>query len=357
MNPSPKPLCHFAVLSIVMFSVSCRKQTEKIPPLPELTYSSTAVVSTLAGSTAGFANGTGTATKFSNPNGIVIDKTGNIYAVDYSNNCIRKITPAGQVGNLAGSSPGFSEGNGSMAKFDHPQSIAVDGNGNFYVTDVNNQYIRKITVSGDVSTIRDSSGMPVKFPGLGGIAVDNNENIFVASDSRVIKITPAGIVTTLAGSTRGFSDGTGSNARFTEITGIVIAPDGNLFVADWFNSRVRKISPLGEVTTFAGSTYGHVDGTRQSAKFEAVYGIAIDANSNLYVTDNLLLGIVSPTNHCIRKITPAGVVTTIAGSLYGYSDGVGAAAKFNSPMGIAADANGNLYVADSDNNRIRKITL
>jgi hypothetical protein len=158
-----------------------------------------------------------------------------------------------------------------------------------------------------------------------------------------------GMVTTFAGSSQGFTDATGTAARFNIISGIVKDGTGNLFVCDRDNHRIRKITPAGVVTTFAGGTMGFTDGTGTAAQFNQPYAITIDATGNFYVGDRI--------NHAIRKITAAGVVTTLAGNgAPGNQNGTGSAARFNEPIGIAADATGNIYVADYINGLIKKVT-
>ncbi len=166
---------------------------------------------------------------------------------------------------------------------------------------------------------------------------------------KIRKITPAGEVSTLAGSgAYGFADGDGINAKFYFPKGIALDASGNLYVADDINHRIRKITPTGTVTTIAGSTSGSDDGDGINAKFNNPRGVTLDAAGNIYVAD--------AGNHRIRKITPTGTVSTIAGSTVGVTEGIGTAAKFNTPAGVAVDASGNIYVADDENERIRKIT-
>ncbi len=165
------------------------------------------------------------------------------------------------------------------------------------------------------------------------------------------KITPAAVVTTLAGNgTAGNQNGTGSAATFNQPVGLAVDASGNVFIADYINHLIRKITPAGVVTTFAGSgTPALTDGTGTSASLNGPIALAFDAAGNLIVSDYL--------NHAIRKITPAGVVTTIAGNgTAGHVDATGAAARFNRPSGIVADATGNIFICDAQNNRIRKIT-
>ena len=156
------------------------------------------------------------------------------------------------------------------------------------------------------------------------------------------------MVSTFAGSTYGYTDSTGTSAQFAYFYGVATDLFGNVFVSDYGNNRIRKIDTTGGVTTLAGSTSGNTDGTGNAAQFYSLSGIATDAAGNVYVADS--------GNHRIRKITPAGVVSTLAGSTKGFADGDGASSLFDTPSAVTIDASGNLYVADSGNNKIRKIT-
>jgi hypothetical protein len=186
--------------------------------------------------------------------------------------------------------------------------------------------------------------------------VDGAGNVYVADqDNHTIrKITPAGVVSTLAGSAgvTGSTDGTGAAARFSGTAGVAVDGAGNVYAAEFVNSTVRKITAAGVVTTLAGTAgvTGSADGTGAAARFNTPFGVATDSAGNVYVADTI--------NHTIRKITPAGVVSTLAGTagVTGSTDGTGAAARFNSPGGVAVDGAGNVYVADGSNHTIRKIT-
>jgi sugar lactone lactonase YvrE len=173
--------------------------------------------------------------------------------------------------------------------------------------------------------------------------VRNNAN----SKRNALKSNP-GAVTTLAGSTDGYLDGTGTGAQFSYLCGVAVDSAGTVYVGDWNNNRIRKITPAGVVTTLAGSTVGYLDGTGTGARFNNPYGVAVDSAGTVYVADS--------NNNRIRKITPAGVVTTLAGSTVGYLDGTGTGAQFNNPCGVAVDSAGTVYVGDSNNFRIRKVT-
>lgn len=312
----------------------------------------------------GSADGTGNAARFSYPRGNAVDAAGNIYIADAGNYTIRKITPAGVVTTVAGLAGvrGFADGNGSSARFNLLEAVAVDSASNLYVTD--NFAIRKITPSGDVSTLTglpgqlgSADGPPgtAQFGYLWGIVADDAGNLYVGDENATIrKIDPAGVVTTLAGSAHeyGSNDGTGTAARFRYPAGIAADSNGNLFVADVLNNTIRKITPAGVVTTFAGAASGGgtADGTGNNARFGFPFGVAIDDADNVYVSD---VG-----NNTIRKITPAAVVTTLAGQapFGGSADGNGSAARFDHPIGVSVDSAGNVYVSDQVNHTIRKIT-
>jgi hypothetical protein len=324
------------------------------------------VVTTLAGTarTLGSVDGTGAAARFDAPQGVAADSAGNVYVADTQNNTIRKITPAGVVTTLAGTAgmDGSDDGTGAAARFRSPTSTAVDGGGNVYVADRDNQTIRKVTPAGVVTTLAgavasgstDGTGAAARFFSPTGVATDSAGNVHVADqyNNTVRKVSAAGVVTTLAGSgSIGSADGTGAAARFFSPAGVAADSAGNFYVADNENATIRKITAAGVVTTLAGTAGmpGSADGTGTAARFDLPTGAAVDSAGNVYVTE---------WQDAIRKITPAGVVTTFAGTALnpGSSDGTGAAASFNLPSGATVDRDGNLYVADSFNYTIRKIT-
>lgn len=324
------------------------------------------IVSNWAGSAGvfGIADGIGTSARFSLVYGVALDASGNLYVADTSYNTIRKINAGGAVTTLAGlpGASGNADGTGSSARFNSPTAIAVDSTGSLYVVDTNNHTIRKITPAGAVSTLAGSPGLIGSADGIGSsarfnspnaIAVDANGNVYVADTNNhtIRKITAGGTVTTLAGvaGAGGYADGTGSAARFNLPYGITATPAGALYVADTYNQRIRKITADATVTTVAGDgTAGAVDGVAAGARFNAPRGIAVDAAENLFVADEF--------NDTIRKIIPGGTVSTLAGvaGAIGSADGGGRIARFNRAAAIAVNASGKLYIGDTQNYTIRR---
>ena len=304
------------------------------------------------------------ASGFSGAAGIAVDSAGNVYEADSQLHTIRKITYGGTVTTLAGSagSPGSTDGTGSAARFNGPRGVALDSADNVYVADFNGSTIRKITSTGVVTTLAGSAGSPgsadgtgtaARFSGPHGVTVDSAGNIYVADlgNATIRKITSGGVVTTLAGTAgvTGSADGTGAAAKFFNPAGIAMDGAGVLYVSDRDNHTIRKITSGGVVTTLAGlaGAAASVDGTGSAARFNVPYGIASDSAGNLYVADT--------NNHTVRKVTSAGVVTTIAGlaGTAGSADGTGSASRFNAPYGVAVDSVGNLYVSSYGNSTIR----
>lgn len=322
-------------------------------------------VTTIAGQAgrSSSADGQGAAARFEDPFSTAVDASGIVYVADSAAHVIRRITPDGVVTTYAGSpgAHGSADGTGAAARFYSPFGVAVDTAGNVYVADSFNRTVRKIAAGGIVTTLAgsaqsggktDGTGTAARFDQPFGIAVDANGNVYVSDSvaNTIRKISPAGVVSTLAGlaGTPGSADGTGASARFAVPYAVAVDATGTMFVVDHGNHTIRKVTAEGVVTTLAGTagSEGSADGTGAAARFRYPSGITVDRAGNVFVADT--------DNHLIRQITPSGEVTTVGGSGNpGSSDGVGTAARFFNPKGIAADAAGRIYVADRSNHTVR----
>ncbi len=324
------------------------------------------VASTLTGSvlTTGSTDGPPAKALFNDPTGLTIDTNGNVYVADNANHTLRKLSPSGMVTTVAGRTgkPGSANGTGTNAFFYNPSGIALASNGILYVSDTGNNTIRSVSTSGVVSTLAGMAGQSGATNGTGalarfntplGLAVNNSGMIYVADSGNhtIRKVTPAGVVSTLAGSPAvwGSADGAADAALFNCPVGVVVDSTGNIFVSDANNYAIRKITPTGVVSTWAGlaGVEGAVDGTGNAARFGKPAELKIDQHNNLYVADSF--------NCVIRKITTNAVVTTVAGlaGVGGSEDGLGTQARFFNPYGLAVDHNGNLRVSDTYNETIR----
>jgi streptogramin lyase len=324
-------------------------------------------VVTVAGTAGqyGSDDGTGGAARFSSPRGIAVDGSGVAWVTD-ADQTLRRVTADGVVTTVAGSpgQEGSQDGAGPEARFDGPAGLAVGKAGQLLVADTLSFSIRAVTPAGVVTTFAGMPGQPGSADGAGpaarfqlpaGVAVDASGNAFVADSYNftIRKITPAGEVTTVAGvaGDSGPDDGPAADARFAYPSDLALGPSGELYVVSWDEQTVRKVTPDGQVSTLAGQAFqpGSDDGTGSTARFRYPQGVAVDAAGTVYVADC--------GNDTIREITPAGAVTTLAGTAgaWGSDDGAGAAARFSSPTGVAVDAAGNVYVADGGNFTIRRI--
>ncbi|MCK6682751.1 MAG: hypothetical protein L6R30_10085 [Thermoanaerobaculia bacterium] len=323
------------------------------------------VVSTLAGSAwqTGSQDGTGSAARFGQVAGMTTDASGNLFVADYTNATIRKVTPAGQVTTFAGMAgqKGAVDGNGSAARFCDLAAITMDGGGNLYASEEctgGNSLtanIRKVTPAGDVTTLlrfRERNA-------FSGLTCDEAGNLFATRGSAhlVVKISPSLNESVVAGQTTGsfsggFKDGKAQEALFSYPRGIALGPSGDLFVGETGNSTLRRIATDGSVTTIAGqgAEPGKADGPRLQARFSNPGSISVDSDSNLYVSDS--------SNHTIRRISASGMVTTYAGTPgeSGPWDGPARQASFSSPAGTAVGSDGTVYVADRQNATIRRIS-
>ena len=339
--------------------------------------------STIAGTpgTSGSMIGLGTIALFNNPTGVVADNSGNLYVVDFGNSTIDQIFPVSGnwfVTTIAGTAgtTGTNDDIGANALFDNPVGIAIDDSNNLYVADYGNSTIRQIISIGGVewvvTTIAGTGGTTGSGDGFGyqalfdnpiSVAVDSTGNVYVADygNNTIREITPVEsfwVVTTIAGKAgkSGSVNGTNSAARFNGPAGVAVDSAGNVYVADYGDDTIREITPVGTnwvVSTIAGlaGKSGSADGTNSTARFHQPFGLSMDASNNLYVADS--------GNNTIRKITPVGtnwVVSTIGGlaGKSGSTDGTGSTAHFRRPDGVTTDSSGNVYVADTDNDTIRR---
>ncbi len=334
------------------------------------------IISTIAGNgTAGFSgdDDSGTGAEFSNPSGVATDSVGNVYIVDQANNRIRQVASGGCTSTLAGtgSFPGYS-GDGGFATdalLNFPVGVAVDSAGNIFFTDAANDRVRQINTLGMISTVA-GNGIP-GFSGDGGfalnaqlnlvgsgLAVDAAGNLYIAdtANNRIRKVNSGGIVTTVAGNGQGGFSGDGGPATSAALSlpsGVAVDSVGNLYIADSNNWRVRKVDKAGIISTYAGNGGNFTGGDGGQATDASVVptGVGLDASGNLYIADL--------SDNCIRKVTAAGIISTVAGNgSYGFSGDGGQAlnATLASPSAVAVDGAGNLFIADQMNNRIRKVT-
>jgi len=315
------------------------------------------LVTTIAGSgQPGVQDGQALLASFSDPFGIAVDRRGNVFIADAGeSNRIRRLTPEGRVETIAGSSEGFRDGTAAQAQFNTPSGIAIDSAGNLIIADTSNNRIRKLSADGSiVSTIAgsgvagftDGPASEVEFDGPVGVAVDKKGNVFVADsyNDRIRKISTDGTVTTITGgSSPDYVDGPLANAMFDTPCGIAVDEAGNIFVADTGNRAIRKINSAGEVSTIAGGT---IDTTNSEVHFGRPMSLALTHDGFVFVSDE---------DGRISFINPEGEAKYYAGSSPGHADNAGSDARFNRPAGIAIDRRGTLFVADGNNYLIREL--
>ena len=333
------------------------------------------IINTIAGTGVDGYNGDGglaAQAQLSYPYGLTMDNSGNLYIADTYNSSIRKITPEGIISTIAGTGDYGYSGDGGLAtqaQLDEPYGLTIDSAGNLYIADTYNNCIRKVTPEGIISTIAGTGDYG--YSGDGGLAVqaqldspydltmDNAGNLYIADtyNYRIRKVTPEGIISTIAGTgDYGYSGdgGLATQAQLDDPHGITIDAAGNLYIADTYNNRIRKVSSEGIITTIAGTgNYGYsgYGSLATQAQLDEPYGLTMDSTGNLYIADTY--------NYRIRKVTPEGIITTIAGTGdFGYSGDGGQAtqAQLYESYGLTTDSTGNLYIADTYNNRIRKLT-
>ena len=342
------------------------------------------IISTVAGNgTVGYSGDGGSAvsSELAYPMGVAVDGAGNLYIADgYYNNRIRKVTPGGTITTVAGNGvAGYNGDNiaATSAELSDPSGVAVDGAGNLYIADLGNSRIRKVTPDGTITTMAGNgtagyngdniaaTSAEITYPE--GVAVDGAGNLYIAdySYSRIRKVSAAtGLITTVAGNgTSGYNGDNipATNAELNSPMGLAVDGAGNLYIADYRNERIRKVTPGGTITTVAGDGYTASNGQggysgdggpATSAELNLPYGVAVDASGNLYIVDD--------NNGRIRKVTPDGIITTVAGNggyFYNGDNMPSTSATLWTPWGVAVDGAGNLFIADTSNNRIRKVDV
>jgi hypothetical protein len=335
------------------------------------------IITTIAGNGIGTYAGDGgqaTSASFSEPQGVVIDDTGNVYVIDEDDNVIRKINTSGIIRTIIGTGIAGYSGDGGpakLAKLTSPGGAVIDRKGNMYITDIYNHVIRKVNTLGIISTIA-GHGTISGYGGDGGaataaylnfpemITVDGIGNLYVtdAGNNRVRKIDTAGIIKTIAGAGAAAYAGDGGAATAAKLaypTGIAFdTTTGIIYIGDANNNAVRKIDTAGIITTFAGTGvvgYSGNGGVATAAELHSPQGVTIDTAGIIYIADG--------GNNAIRKVTTAGIISTYVGTGvagYGGDGGPAVLAKIYNPPGITVDVTGNLYIAEYFNSRVRKVT-
>jgi uncharacterized protein (TIGR03437 family) len=330
-------------------------------------------ISTVAGNgTAGYSgdNGPATSAQLRDPYGVAVDAAGNIYIADESSSVVRKVGTDGTIITVAGNGiAGYAGDNAqaATAQLNYPFGLAADALGNIYIADTENNRIRKIAANGIISTVAgngargysgdNGSAISATLDEPAAVAVDAVGNLYIADESNAVvrKVANNGIISTVAGNGNNYSgdNGPATNAQLHWPAGVAVDAADNLYIADAYDNRIRKVATSGVITTVAGNGtagYSGDSGPATSAQLDYPFGIAVDAVGDLYIADTY--------SHRIRKIAPNGTISTVAGNgTAGYSgdNGPAASAQLNDPYGVAVDAAGNVYVADTANNRIRKI--
>jgi sugar lactone lactonase YvrE len=322
------------------------------------------IITTVAGGGSGGDGGAATSASLSQICGdVAVDTSGNLFIPDFFNNRVRKVSISGIITTVAGGGNGGDGGAATNASLDLPQSVALDASGNLFIADHDNNRVRKVSTNGIITTVAGNGtsgylgdGGAATNANLSptGVAVDAFGNLFIADqdNSRVRKVSTNGIITTIAGGGGGSDGGAAANASLNHPFDVKVDSYGNIFIADTVNQRIRKVSTNGIITTFAGGGSGGDGGTATNASLNYPSGVAVDNTGNIFIADT--------DNNCIRKVDTNGTITTVAGAK-GYSgnygDGGSATnALFYYTYGVAVDASGNLFISDEANKRIRKVT-
>ncbi len=324
-------------------------------------------ISTFAGGAVG-DGGAAVQARLNHPTGVAVDGAGNLYIADTSNHRIRKVDTAGVMATVAGNGTPGDGGDGgaaAQAQLNNPTDVAVDGAGNLYIADWRNNRIRKVDAAGNIATVAGGgssfgdggAAVRAQLDGPSGVAVDGAGNLYIADwwNNRIRKVDAAGNISTVAGGGSSFGDGGAAvRARLDGPSGVAVDGAGSLYIADASNDRIRKVDTAGVITTVAGvgmHGFGGDNGAAVQAWLNNPTDVAVDGSGNLYIADLF--------NQRIRKVDAAGVITTVAGTAergFGGDGGAAVQARLNDPSGVAVDEAGNLYIADEDNHRIRKVS-
>ena len=343
------------------------RKWEPPPPkeAPQIIYEKGCQVKTIAGTgEKGLKDGPALSALFYKPIRLSQKSDGTIVIADIYNNAIRTLGLDGLVTTICGTGKlGSTDGPAKSSLISHPHAVAVGLDSKVYIGEASGRKLRVIDLSGNLLTLagsgekgyQDGKGKEALFNTILSIAVDLDGNILACdiANNRIRKITTDGLVTTIAGTGAwGYKDGKASEAEFLMPMDVCVDKKGNIYIADIGNHCIRKIDSNNIVTTIAGKAgvVGYVDGEGNNALFYQPHGIAVNEKGEIFVADLL--------NHAIRKITPEGFVTTLAGTReIGFKDGGCKYARFNRPGGVMVYRDGSIIVADIDNNALRKITF
>jgi len=314
-----------------------------------------------------------TSAELGSPSGVTLDTKGNIYIPDQNNNCIRKVNTSGIISTVAGNGTGGFSGDGAaatLAELNGPGSIVIDVSGNLYIADEYNNRIRKVNTAGIITTIAGNgtggysgdgaTATAAELNGAAGIAIDTLGNVYIADayNNRIRKVSKSGVISTIAGNGTGGFSGDGAAATVAEISnpaGVALDASGNVYIADEYNNRIRKVNTAGIITTIAGngtSGYNGDGGSSTSSELSFPSGVAVDTSGSIYIADQ--------NSNRIRMVNTSGIISTLAGNGVSGYNGNGEApalAELNGPSDVALDKSGNVYIADTYNNLIRKVYL